>query len=144
MVTDESGVEADATEKTRIHLASWDSRFFAWLIDVILVGAILSVVGQVVGVLSLTTGTLLGGPPGPSSSNGPKRRTCPPTSSTSPPSPESRAARRHPPGASKVTSRTSKRAPSASLSPTETVQLWASTTRWTMVNPMPTPASAAL
>lgn len=52
----EDGAEDGAT--TRIHLASWDDRFLAWLIDVVLVGAVLSGLGEVSGVFSVLTGSL--------------------------------------------------------------------------------------
>lgn len=42
-----------------LHLASWEDRFWAWLIDVILVGAALSAFGEVVGVFSVLTGGLV-------------------------------------------------------------------------------------
>lgn len=48
---------ADGTK--RIHLASWDDRFWAWLIDVILVGAVLSALGEVVGVFPVLTGDVV-------------------------------------------------------------------------------------
>lgn len=48
---------ADTGTRT-IHLASWDDRFFAWLVDVVLVGAVLSALGQVAGVFSLLAGSL--------------------------------------------------------------------------------------
>ncbi|WP_135303306.1 RDD family protein [Haloarcula amylovorans] len=41
-----------------LHIASWDDRFLAWLIDVILVGAILAGLGEVANVFSLLTGSL--------------------------------------------------------------------------------------
>ncbi|WP_458204576.1 RDD family protein [Haladaptatus sp. NG-SE-30] len=47
-----------STGKKQIHLASWDNRFFAWLIDVLIVGAVLSAFGQVAGLFSLLTGGL--------------------------------------------------------------------------------------
>ncbi|SFS12317.1 RDD family protein [Halomicrobium zhouii] len=50
------------TEAKRIHLASWDDRFWAWLIDVILVGAVLSAFGEVVGVFSVLTGSVVVSP----------------------------------------------------------------------------------
>jgi len=53
--------DADAGAK-RIHLASWDDRFWAWLIDVILVGAVLSSLGEVVGAFSILTGSLVVSP----------------------------------------------------------------------------------
>lgn len=50
--------EADAAGRLTVHLASWDDRFLAWLIDVILVGAVLSVFGEAAGAFSLFTGSL--------------------------------------------------------------------------------------
>ncbi|MBX0296111.1 RDD family protein [Haloarcula nitratireducens] len=41
-----------------LHIASWDDRFLAWLVDVILVGAILAGFGEVANVFSLLTGSL--------------------------------------------------------------------------------------
>lgn len=41
-----------------LHLASWDDRFLAWLVDVLLVSAILSVFGEAVGAFSLLAGRL--------------------------------------------------------------------------------------
>jgi len=38
-----------------LHIASWDDRFFAWLLDVILISAILAVFGVGTGVLSMVT-----------------------------------------------------------------------------------------
>ena len=53
----------DGEPATRtVHLASWDDRFWAWLIDVILVGAVLSAFAEVVGALSFLTGTLVVSP----------------------------------------------------------------------------------
>ncbi|MFC7240203.1 RDD family protein [Saliphagus sp. GCM10025317] len=49
--------ETLATERT-LHLASWEDRFWAWLIDVLLVGAALSGLGEAVGTLSLVTDDL--------------------------------------------------------------------------------------
>ena len=62
MASDEAGVEAsgetDESERKTVHLASWDDRFLAWLIDVILVGAVLSAFGEAAGAFSLLTGSL--------------------------------------------------------------------------------------
>jgi uncharacterized RDD family membrane protein YckC len=41
-------------EKRTLHIASWDDRVVAWLLDVLLVGAILSGLGQASGIFSLT------------------------------------------------------------------------------------------
>ncbi|UTF53577.1 RDD family protein [Natronosalvus rutilus] len=49
--------ETPATERA-LHLASWEDRFWAWLIDVLIVGAALSGLGEAVGTLSLVTGDL--------------------------------------------------------------------------------------
>jgi len=43
---------------TRLHLASWWDRFFAWVIDVILIGGVTSTAGNVAGVYSLSVGEL--------------------------------------------------------------------------------------
>jgi len=43
-------------DDTRIHLASWGDRFFAWLIDILLVGAVSSTLGDIAGVYSLSVG----------------------------------------------------------------------------------------
>jgi uncharacterized RDD family membrane protein YckC len=40
-----------------LYIASWDDRFLAWLVDVLLVGAVLSGIGEAVGVFSLLTGS---------------------------------------------------------------------------------------
>ncbi|WP_276273707.1 RDD family protein [Haloarcula litorea] len=46
-------------ESTRtLHVASWDDRFLAWLLDVVLVGAILAGLQQTAGVFALVTGSL--------------------------------------------------------------------------------------
>jgi len=59
----EPDVEDSSTGATRkIHLASWDDRFWAWLIDVILVGVVLSAFGEVVGVFSVLTGSVVVSP----------------------------------------------------------------------------------
>ncbi len=54
----EAGGETGEPERKTVHLASWDDRFLAWLIDVILVGAVLSVFGEAAGAFSLLTGSL--------------------------------------------------------------------------------------
>ncbi|KAA9399220.1 RDD family protein [Haloarcula sp. CBA1130] len=41
-----------------LHIASWDDRFLAWLLDILLVGVVLSALGQAAGVFSLLTGGL--------------------------------------------------------------------------------------
>ena len=46
-----------ATHPT-LYIASWDDRFLAWLLDVLLVGAVLSALGEAAGVFSLLTGSL--------------------------------------------------------------------------------------
>jgi len=57
MTADTSEYDGElSTDGTKIHLASWGDRFFAWLIDVILVGAVSSTLGDVAGVYSLTVG----------------------------------------------------------------------------------------
>jgi len=43
------------TAMRTLHIASWDDRFFAWLLDVILISAILAVFGVGTGVLSMVT-----------------------------------------------------------------------------------------
>ena len=53
-----TGGETDEPERKTLHLASWDDRFLAWLIDVILVGAVLSVFGEAAGAFSLFLGGL--------------------------------------------------------------------------------------
>jgi uncharacterized RDD family membrane protein YckC len=53
---DEAGEEP--TNERTLHLASWDDRFLAWLIDVVLVGAVLSVFGEAAGAFSLLAGSL--------------------------------------------------------------------------------------
>jgi len=40
-----------------LYIATWDDRFLAWLVDVLLVGAVLSGIGEVAGVFSLLTGS---------------------------------------------------------------------------------------
>ncbi|MFC6863095.1 RDD family protein [Halomicroarcula sp. GCM10025817] len=42
----------------KLHIASWDDRFLAWLLDVILVGAVLAGLGEATGVFALLTGSL--------------------------------------------------------------------------------------
>jgi uncharacterized RDD family membrane protein YckC len=60
MDNDETDAEpSEPTGMKKIHLASWGNRFVAWLIDVILVGAVLSAFGQIVGFFSLVTGGLV-------------------------------------------------------------------------------------
>lgn len=57
MATDRSDIDRKTpTDVTRIHLASWGERFFAWLIDVVLVGAVTSALGDIAGVYSLSVG----------------------------------------------------------------------------------------
>jgi len=51
-----------AAEPRRLHLASWEDRFWAWLIDVLLVGAVLSSLGQLGGLFDVLTGTALSTP----------------------------------------------------------------------------------
>ncbi|MFU1781352.1 RDD family protein [Haloarcula japonica] len=41
-----------------LHIAAWDDRFLAWLLDVLLVGVVLSALGEAAGVFSLLTGSL--------------------------------------------------------------------------------------
>lgn len=41
-----------------LHIASWDDRFWAWLADVLLVGAVLSGLGEVASVFSVLAGGL--------------------------------------------------------------------------------------
>ena len=41
-----------------LYIAAWDDRFLAWLLDVLLVGAVLSALGGAAGVFSLLTGSL--------------------------------------------------------------------------------------
>lgn len=53
-----TGVGTGEPERRTVHLASWDDRFLAWLIDVLLVGAVLSVFGEAAGAFSLLTGSL--------------------------------------------------------------------------------------
>jgi uncharacterized RDD family membrane protein YckC len=38
-----------------LHIASWDDRFFAWLIDVLLISAIIATFGVGTGILSMLT-----------------------------------------------------------------------------------------
>lgn len=42
-------------EKTRLYLASWDDRFVAWLIDLLLVGAVLSAFGEFGNLFSVVS-----------------------------------------------------------------------------------------
>ena len=46
-----------------LHIASWDDRFLAWLLDVILVSAILASVGVATGLLSTVTDSVAYAPP---------------------------------------------------------------------------------
>ncbi len=48
----------DTDEGEKLYLASWDERATAWLIDFLLVGVLVSSVGEVGGVFSITTGGL--------------------------------------------------------------------------------------
>jgi len=41
-----------------LHIAAWDDRFLAWLLDILLVGSVLSALGEAAGVFSLLTGSL--------------------------------------------------------------------------------------
>ncbi|GGO01908.1 MULTISPECIES: RDD family protein [Haloarcula] len=41
-----------------LHIASWDDRFLAWLVDVLLVGAVLTGLGEIAGVFAVLTGSL--------------------------------------------------------------------------------------
>ena len=54
----EGGSEAAVAGRRTVHLASWDDRFLAWLIDVILVGTVLSAFGEAAGAFSLFVGGL--------------------------------------------------------------------------------------
>ena len=47
-----------ADARRTLHIASWDDRFLAWLLDILLVGAVLSALGEAAGVFSLLTGGL--------------------------------------------------------------------------------------
>ncbi|WP_049902361.1 RDD family protein [Halococcus agarilyticus] len=44
-----------SVERTKLHLASWDDRFVAWLIDLLLVGAVVSTFGGVGDLFTLAT-----------------------------------------------------------------------------------------
>ncbi|KZX50149.1 RDD family protein [Haloarcula sp. K1] len=46
-----------------LHIAAWDDRFLAWLLDILLVGAVLSALGETAGVFSLLAGGLSGTTP---------------------------------------------------------------------------------
>ena len=46
----ERGDLSASDERRRVHLASWDARFWAWLIDVIVVGAVVSAIIAVLNV----------------------------------------------------------------------------------------------
>ncbi len=55
---------ADMADTRRtLHIASWDDRFLAWLLDILLVGAVLSALGEAAGVFSLLAGGLSGTTP---------------------------------------------------------------------------------
>ncbi|WP_336336045.1 RDD family protein [Haloarcula brevis] len=41
-----------------LYIAAWDDRFLAWLLDVVLVGIVLSALGEAAGAFSLVTGSL--------------------------------------------------------------------------------------
>ncbi|MBX0322317.1 RDD family protein [Halomicroarcula sp. F13] len=41
-----------------LHIATWDDRFLAWLVDVLLVGSVLTSLGEVAGVFAVLTGSL--------------------------------------------------------------------------------------
>jgi uncharacterized RDD family membrane protein YckC len=47
-----------ADDRRTIHIASWDDRFLAWLVDVVVVGAVLAGLGQAASVFSLVAGGL--------------------------------------------------------------------------------------
>ncbi|MDQ2074075.1 RDD family protein [Haloarcula sp. NS06] len=47
-----------ADTRRTLHIASWDDRFLAWLLDILLVGVVLSALGEAAGVFSLLTGSL--------------------------------------------------------------------------------------
>lgn len=51
------GEDPTPEDVTTLHLASWDDRFVAWLVDLLLVGAVLSVFVEAVGIFSLLTGS---------------------------------------------------------------------------------------
>ncbi len=52
---------ADMADTRRtLHIASWDDRFLAWLLDIVLVGAVVSAVGEAAGVFALLAGGLSG------------------------------------------------------------------------------------
>ncbi|MFB6200514.1 MAG: RDD family protein [Halorhabdus sp.] len=48
--------DSEPGTRQQLRLASWGDRFFAWLIDVILVGVAVSTFGDIAGVFSLTVG----------------------------------------------------------------------------------------
>lgn len=61
MNADETETDREADDSdgvTRLQLASWDARFWAWLVDVILVGAALSAIGEATGLFALVTGSV--------------------------------------------------------------------------------------
>jgi len=53
-MSEDSEAAESSTEKRRLHLASWEDRFWAWLIDFLLVGAVLSGLGGAGGAFSLS------------------------------------------------------------------------------------------
>lgn len=59
MSADDTAADSDGSAgKTTLSLASWDDRFVAWLIDLLLVGAIVSTFGGVGNLFTLTTDEL--------------------------------------------------------------------------------------
>jgi len=52
-----------ADTRRTLHIAPWDDRFLAWLLDILLVGAVLSALGEAAGVFSLLAGGLSGTTP---------------------------------------------------------------------------------
>ncbi|WP_284010771.1 RDD family protein [Haloarcula pelagica] len=50
------------TETRTLYIASWTDRFLAWLVDVIVVGAAIAVIGELASVVSLLTGSLAASP----------------------------------------------------------------------------------
>ncbi|WP_254272604.1 RDD family protein [Haloarcula marina] len=49
---------SDSADSRRVLIASWDDRFLAWLVDVLLVGAVLAGLGEVAGLFAVLTGSL--------------------------------------------------------------------------------------
>lgn len=49
-----AGMNAAETEPRRLHVASWGSRFWAWLIDVIVVGAAVNAFWGALGVMAFS------------------------------------------------------------------------------------------